>query len=81
MYKNIPLSKIKLLPEKILKNMPSEELLSDLPIIESFYQIRKLKACLSEKILFANYPINDFNQCFSPEFNICFSPDEFIISK
>lgn len=79
MYKNINFKKVNLISEIILKNIPSEEQLSELHLIESLYQIRKLKACLQNKTLIVQYPVNEMNQCYSSEFDIFFDADEFII--
>lgn len=38
--------KVKLLPEIIIKYSYTEEELTDLSIMESFYTIRKLKTCI-----------------------------------
>jgi len=79
--------KVKLIPENIFKNIPSEEELVDMSILESIYIIRKLKACIvsekngfievSQPCIDGNYEDDIKNQIFSPVFNTGFLPNEY----
>ena len=73
--------KVKLLPENIIKYSYTEEELSDLSKLESFYLIRKLKACTKsqENSFIEVSKINQSNQVFSEEFQIWFSEHEYIM--
>ena len=71
--------KIVLIPEKIIENLYTEEQLSDLSVLESIYEIRKLKAA----ILSNGKPIEvttnkmRYPQVYSNEYNIWFQSNEY----
>ena len=81
-YTNIKECKVKIKADVVIKGLYSEEEILDLSILESIYEVRKLKAvieCMQKGYIVARYPINRFNQCFSEEFDICFLKEEFIV--
>jgi len=71
--------KIKLNRLEIINNLYTEEELSDLSIMESFYHIRKLKA-LSESLESGYIKIdktNQYNQVYSNKYEIWFNLNEY----
>ena len=81
-YKNPPTRKAKILPEKLVDTFYPEDDLFDYSIIESIYQIRQLKACIKsmqDGFILVEYPINEYDQCFSKEFEIGFLKQAFEI--
>lgn len=73
--------KVKLLPEIIIKYSYTEEELTDLSIMESFYTIRKLKTCI-KSLQIGFIEVSDQNknkQVFSEEFQIWFNENEYKI--
>lgn len=63
--------KVRLDKASILEGLYSEEELSELSILESFYSIRKLKTLIDygESVIEVNQ-INDYSQCFIEKFDI-----------
>lgn len=72
--------KIKLNPDIIIKNIPTDEELSDNGIMESIYIIRKLKA-LSKSQENGYIICDELNNdsALSNEYDIWFYKDEFIV--
>lgn len=63
--------KVRLDKNKLMKSLYSEEELSDLSKLESFYQIRKLKAIIHYgDNIFEVEKLNDHNQAFIEKFEI-----------
>jgi len=71
---------VKLHSKKILSNIPTENDLSEVSKLESFYVIRKLKALVESHeygCIIVNEETNDMGQVYSEKYGIWFQIDEF----